>query len=224
MNLNLLPGAKSAMVALLAVATFASLPASTAQAKPIPEPSVFPLPNVWYLGFKHGIPKRIVVAVPGEKVPVAYWYLTYTVTNNTGKEQDYYPHFEMVTQDGKIHASDQNIPLAAFQAIKKSEGNDLLQSATLIAGTLHQGEDQARDGVAIWVESMPRMGEFNIYASGLNSEAMAATDDNGMPIKDDQGQPLKLWKTLQLNYVIWGDEVKPGLDDVRVKPEKWLMR
>ena len=219
-----LPRARTIFAAALSVATLASLLPSSAQAKTYPVPSVYPLPSAWYLNFKHGIPKRIVVAVPGEKVPTAYWYLTYTVTNNTGKEQEFYPQFEMVTQDGKIHASDHGVPLAVFNAIKKSEGNDLLVSANDIAGTIHQGEDQARDGVAIWEEPMARMGDFSIYAGGLNSEAVVPTDDSGVPLKDAAGQPMKLWKTLELQYSIFGDEVKPGNDEVHAKPDRWIMR
>ena len=194
-------------------------------AKTYPVPSVYPLPSAWYLNFKHGIPKRIVVSVPGEKVPAAYWYLTYTVTNNTGKEEEFFPMFEMVTKDGKVHPSDHAIPLAVFKAIKKNEGNDLLLSANDIAGPIHQGEDQAKDGVAIWEEPMARMGDFSIYAGGLNSEAVVASDDAGMPMKDDKGRvPMKLWKTLELDYVIYGDEIKPGTDLVHAKPDKWIMR
>ncbi|HET6249326.1 MAG TPA: hypothetical protein VFE47_16640 [Tepidisphaeraceae bacterium] len=223
MNLTSLLHPKFAVAALLAIGTIA-LPPSSAQAKTYPVPSVYPLPTCWYLNFKHGIPKRIVVSVPGEKVPGAYWYLTYTVTNNTGKEQDYYPSFEMVSEDGKIHPSDHAIPLAVFNAIKKSEGNDLLVSANQIGGPIHQGEDQAKDGVAIWEEPMARMGNFSIYASGLNSESVVATDDAGAPLKNDKGEEMKLWKTLEMDFVIWGDEVKPGNDIVHAKPDKWIMR
>jgi hypothetical protein len=215
---------KIAVVALLTAGSLFTLGAPSANAKAYPEPSVYPLPSAWYLNFKHAMPKRIVVSVPGDKTPTAYWYVTYTVTNNTGREQEFFPSFEMVTQDGKIHPSDRNIPLAVFKAIKKTEGNDLLVSANDIAGTLHQGEDQAKDGVAIWPEPMARMGSFNIYVGGLNSEAVVATDDKGQPMKDEKGAPMKLWKTLQLSYEIWGDEVKPGTDLVNSKPDKWLMR
>src|SRR6185437_10884752 len=146
-----------------------------------------------------------------------YWYLTYTVTNNTGKEIEFFPDFEMVTQDGKIHRSDHLIPLAVFEAIKRDSNKDLLVSAANIAGALHQGEDQAKDGVAIWEEPMPRMGAFNIYVGGLNSEFTYAVDDKGVPLKDAEGKTITLRKALELNYVIWGDEVKPGMDDVQVK-------
>jgi hypothetical protein len=224
MKLTSLFSPRSAAIALLAVVSTTAVAPSQAWAKKYPEPSRYPLPNAWYLTFKHGIPKRIVVDVPGQKLPTAYWYLTYTVTNDSSKEVDFLPDFQMVTQDGAVHQADKNIPLPVFQAIKKEVGNDLLVSATKIAGPLHQGEDQARDGVAIWEEPMARMGAFALYVGGLNSEFVKGTDNDGNPINDAEGHPVTLRKTLELNYVIWGDEVKPGLDDVQKKPEHWVMR
>ena len=214
---------RPAAIALLASGFCAAIPGSTALANH-PEPSPYPLSTAWYLDFKHGTPKRIVVDVPGEKVPQAYWYLTYSVINNTGKEVDFWPEFEMVTQDGQIHRSDRGVPLEAFTAIKKSEGNDLLLPATQVAGTIHQGEDQAKDGVAIWREPMPRMGEFSIFAAGLNSESVFVNGENGKPLMDASGQPVMLRKELELDYVIYGDEIKPELDEVHFKGEKSVMR
>jgi hypothetical protein len=210
--------------ALLICGIVLAMVASLASAKKYPEPSPYPLVRTfWYLKFKHAIPMRIAVALPG-RAPAPYWYLPYTVTNDSGNEVEFVPQFEMVTQDGKVHRSDKGIPLAVFQAIKKREGNKLLLSAAQIAGPLHQGEDQAKDGVAIWEEPMPRMGEFSIYVGGLSNEFVNMTDDDGKPLKDADGQQIILRKTLQLNFVIWGDEVKPDLDEVHGKPERWVMR
>jgi hypothetical protein len=236
--------AKAALAAALSLAAATSLSSSTLVAAegdtpppatqpttppPRPEiyrqePSPYPLPDAWYLDFKHAKPKRIVVDVPGQTAPTAYWYLTYTVTNNTGKEQEYYPEFEMVTQDGKIHRSSKGILRPVFDAIKKTENNNLLLPVSQMVGTLHQGEDQAKDGVAIWEEPMARMGPFSIYAMGLNGEFVTAADKEGKPLLDRSGATMTLRKTLEMNYVIWGDEIKPGDDIVQVKKQRWLMR
>lgn len=208
---------------LLAGMTLLPISAPFASGKSFPEPSLVPDKAYWTLDFKHALPKRIAVAIPG-KSPEAFWYLTYTVTNNTGREVEFAPQFEMVTNDGKIHPSDRNIPLVVFQAIKRREGNTLLLPAARIAGPLHQGEDQAKDGVAIWPEPMARMGEFNIFAGGLSNEFVDLTDDAGKPMKDADGHPIILRKTLELTFVIWGDELKPGLDEVHAKPQHWVMR
>src|SRR4051812_35912311 len=57
-----------------------------------PKPS--PYPKSWELEFQHGLPKRVVVQTVG-KPAQAYWYMTYSVTNNTDKEQLFLPAFEL---------------------------------------------------------------------------------------------------------------------------------
>src|SRR5205085_2279246 len=123
------------MKKLLALALFPMLAAALAVpafAKKYPEPS--PFPTSWELKFEHAKPKRMVV----DSVP--YWYLTYSVENDTKDDQEFLPVFEMVTNEGKKVQSDMNIPGKVFNRIKRDEGDDLLESAVKIAGTIHTGE------------------------------------------------------------------------------------
>lgn len=191
------------------------------QADNYPQPS--PYPVSWQLDFKHSLPKRIVVHVPG-KGALPFYYMTYTVTNRTGQERLFLPRFVMVTKDGKSVRSDMNIPAGVFEAIKEDERNPSLKSNSQIAGALRQGEDQAQDGVAIWPEPSARMGAFSIYVGGLSGEFVILKDAKGNPVKDDKGNPIILRKTLQLNYIIPGDEIYPGEDKINQNPQRWVMR
>ena len=49
-----------------------------------PKPSLYP--KSWELKFEHSKPKRVVVK-DEKNIPRAYWYMTYTVTNNSDSEQ-----------------------------------------------------------------------------------------------------------------------------------------
>jgi hypothetical protein len=167
------------------------------------------------LKFEHAMPKRIVVDVPGVG-PQAYYYLTYTVINNTNQEQMFFPVLEMFTEDGRVIRSDKNVPLKVFQTIKSREGKKFLEQFPTIEGPVRLGEDQARDGVAIWLEPMPRMGRFSVFVGGLSGEAAT--------IKGPDGKDQILRKTLELNYHIRGDEVYPGEDEVNEHPSRWVMR
>ena len=189
------------------VAAFVAVPSLRAE---FPKPS--PYPKSWELEFEHGKPKRVVV--DGR----AYWYMPYQVTNNTQQEQPFLPAFELVTEDGRIVRNDLRIPKVAFDKIKSLEGNKYIEPAALIAGELRIGPDQAKDGVAIWPEPSPEMGQFSIYVSGLSGE-IAEVKTGGATTK-----PVILHKTLQLNYFIRGDEVYPGEDEVNENPEQWVMR
>lgn len=186
-----------------------------------PRPSPYPI--TWELKFKHSMPKRIVVDVPGG-APQAFWYMTYTVTNNTGQERTFLPVFEMLTDDGKVIRSDRNIPYKVFTDIKAREKSKFLEHFTQIGGEIRLGEDEAKDGVAIWKEPMPEMGTFSIFLTGLSGEAARLHDAQGKDVKDADGQPIILRKTLQLTYFVRGDEVYPGLDEVNRKSEQWVMR
>ena len=187
-------------------------------------PTPSPYPKSWELKFEHGTPRRIVVEVPGTSVPQAYWYMTYTVTNNTDKEQMFLPVFEMLSGDGKMVRSDKNIPAKVFDAIKAQEKKPFLQPFPTVTGQIRLGEDEARDGVAIWPEPSSRMGQFSVFVGGLSGEAVVLTDANAQPAKDAQGQPVILRKTLQLNFIVRGDEVYPGEDEVNENPQEWVMR
>ena len=183
-----------------AAAMFVLAGAVTAWAE-YPKPS--PYPVSWELKFTHGTPTRVVVHVPGSDVPQAFWYMTYSLTNpitNEGakdQERDFYPVFELLTEDGKIHRSDDNILPAVFDVIKTREGDKFLENANHMFGQIKLGEDQTRDGVAIWPEPATRMGSFTIFLSGIFGE----TAD----VKDADGKTVTLHKTVELDFHINGD-------------------
>jgi hypothetical protein len=190
------------------------LPSTVRAAEPYPKPSVYP--KSWELDFQHGKPTRIVVQPQGSSVPVAYWYMTYTVTNNSNAEQLFLPTFDMALEDGRVVRDDVKIPKIVFDAIKKREGAKFLETAALIGGQLRLGPDQAKDGVAIWPEPMLRMGRFSIFVTGLSGE--------NATVKGPDDKDVILRKTLQLNYLIRGDEVYPGEDEVNDDSQEWVMR
>jgi hypothetical protein len=202
------------IVALLAV--------RTAQAGKFPEPSPYPVD--WELTFTHDAPKRIVVDVPGAATPQAYWYLKFTVTNNSDKEQQFLPVFEMMTNDGTVIRSDDKISPTVFDKIKQVEGDNLLEPMNKVAGTLRIGEDQAKDGVAIWREPASPMGNFTIFVGGLCGEHVEMKNDDGSPVLGADNQPVILRKTLRLDYAVLGDDPNPAPDALHAKGEKWVMR
>lgn len=183
-------------------------------ADPFPKPSVYP--KSWELKFEHGKPTRVVVQDPASNAPKAYWYMTYTVTNDTDKEQLFLPTFDLAIEDGRIIHNDFKIPRVVFDAVQKREGLRFLEPAAKIAGELRIGPDQAKDGVAIWPEPALEMGRFSIFVTGLSGEAAT--------VKGPDGKDVILRKTLQLNYLIRGDDVYPGEDEVNENASEWVMR
>ncbi len=211
-----LPKSAAAVVAaaLAFVAVPVAMPPSVASAYPKPTTA----PSSWELDFSHSKPKRITVD------GVAYWYMTYGVVNNTDEERQFLPSFQLVMEDGQVIQSDRRIPFAAFQAIKAREKNRFLEHYTTLGGALRLGEDEAKEGVAIWQEPNPEMGRFSIFVTGLSGEHVIMKGPDGKELKDAEGRPVILRKTLQLNYHIRGDEAYPGEDAVNDNPEQWVMR
>ena len=199
-------------LALLVLTVVAFLPGQSRADYPKPSP----YPKTWQLDFDHSIPKRVVVQTADSNIPKAYWYMTYTVTNNTDKEQLFLPAFEMLTEDGRVIRNDFKIPGSVFDAIKKREGDRFLEPAALVGGEIRLGPSQAKDGVAIWPEPMARMGRFSIFVSGLSGETAT--------VKGPGDKDVILRKTLQLNFLIRGDDVYPGEDEVNENPSEWVMR
>jgi hypothetical protein len=68
------------------------------------------------------------------------------------------------------------------------------------------------------------MGQFSIFATGLNGEWVYLKDDQGNPVKGADGQPVILRKTLMLTYLVRGDETFGGPDAVVEKSQQWVMR
>lgn len=207
---------RQAIVFVTLTALVVAAVATPVLAKKYPEPSIYPIK--WQFDFKHGVPRRVVVNT------IPYWYLTYTITNNTGAEQLWAPDFQMMADDGTILHGDRNIPAEVFDRIKAVEKNRFLEPANKVSGTLHQGPDQARDGVAIWKEPNPRMGNFKIFVRGLSGEYVIMKDDDGKEMKNADGDPLIVRKTLELDYAVYGDEFYPERHEVHELGQSWVMR
>jgi len=224
---------------IIAIAAMVMAPAGMTRAaddapSPYPEPSQFR--TSWELKLKYTAPKRIIVQLPNQQHPTAYWYMTYTVINRGDKEVDFQPEFELVTEDGKVYRANRTIPNEVFEDIKKKEGNRLLISPRKVTGLINPGEEQARDSVAIWEEPQRKMGSFSIFVSGLSGETMTMKKVGDKYVAVDQAKAaeelkdvkeedrLILSKQLHLRFQVLGDDKNVGQDPITEKPSKWVMR
>jgi hypothetical protein len=194
---------------------------SPAVAMATPQPAI--VSESWQLDFEYSIPRRITVELPGSSVPKAYWYITYVATNNTGSEQNFFPVIEIVDKNGVVSLANRNLSPTVFTRITEKERGKPLVNPLQIAGPILQGEDQAKYGVAVWEETDPRPGTFNVFVAGLSGEISTLLDSEGKPVKDAQGSDIKLRKTKSLEFTVRGDELYAG-DPVVAGPATWVMR
>lgn len=192
---------------------------STAHA--FPTPAIAPV--AWQLNFLSELPRRITVEVPGSNVPKAFWYVTYTATNNTGTEQMFFPVIEIVDKSGNVTLANKGVATRVFERIQERERARPIIFPLQIAGTILQGEDQAKFGVAVWEETDARPGTFQIYFAGLSGEVQPLVGSDGKPTVDAEGKTITLRKTMQLEYTVRGDELYAG-DPVVAGASGWVMR
>jgi hypothetical protein len=216
------------LIGLSILACAFALTTSTRTAHAYPKPSPYPIS--WQLKFAHSVPHRIVFLNPGDPAPKAYWYITFSVTNLTEQEEMFLPSFDMLTKDGKVIASEKTVPPGAFDEIKKREHNPNLLPLEQVSGKLLIGEDQTREGVAIWPESSTRLGTFHVFVAGLSGEAVIMKDGQETQIKDwtkvseqDRKAQTMLIKTLDLTYQVPGEVSDPD-NQPRLVSEDWVMR
>ena len=211
---------------ILAISAFALVAVFTAAvASAAPQPSPYPIS--WELKFEPGKPKRILVIPAGGNKVEAFWYVTFSVMNLGGQEQRFLPVFELMTEDGNVVRSDNKIPVNVFEEIKRVEKNEELESMTQIAGTINVGEENVRQGVAIWREPTPEMGHFSIFVSGLSGESIILKDDKGNPVMkevDGRKLPVVMRKTRKLDYHVPGDARLRGNEPANVGEASWVMR
>jgi hypothetical protein len=205
----------------LALGTVCLIPCLPYALAAYPTPSV--VPTSWELDWKHEKLKRIVVTLPGESKPRVYWYMVFTATNRTGEDRPFLPSFEMVTRDGQVLKGNAETSASVFNAVAKREPKTPLQPIEKLTGTILQGEDVAKYGVAIWQEPLAEMGSLNIFVGGLSGEVAKLTDGDGNPINDKDGNPILLRKTKQIDFTVRGDDIYAG-DPVVQTGESWVMR
>ena len=173
------------------------------------------MPVSWQLDVKCGNLERIFVNVDGKDKP--FWFLRYTVTNNSGKDVLFTPDFEIVADTGDVVHAFKDVPNSVFTKIKEIYGkNSYLLSPTDVYGKLLQGEDNAKDSVAIFPALDPQARDFQLFFTGLSGETAEVKN----PVT---GKPVILQKTMELDFNIPGEAI--GIEPhPRLKGTKWVMK
>ncbi len=212
-----------------AVAVVVCLAAAWAPAAPEPKS----IPTEWELDVIFERPQPILVSVPGEDGPQTYWYLLYSVTNNTGADQVFVPRIALYTDTGEIRRGSEGIYPAVFSAIQQRHNNPYLKELSRITGRILQGSDNAKDGVAVFGDFDPKARRIEVFFSGLSGET--AVIQLPTEIKVDQidirgkttrilTDHLILHKTLQLSYKIPGEVAARYATAAALDVQTWTMR
>jgi hypothetical protein len=214
---------------MIAGAAVLGLAASYAMTAPKPAE----LSTAWELEFNFKNPMPIQVPTPGAAKASTYWYLLYTVRNRTENDQIFVPEIVLYTDTGEIIRSGKGVPSGVFDAIAKRYNNPLLKDQTSIGGTIRQGEDNAKEGVAIFTDLDSKCGSFDVFVGGLSGEISIVTPPNPVPVpvtaKDgartvENRDKIVLSKTLDLKFLMPGEAAARFSTPVVFVSKDWVMR
>jgi hypothetical protein len=187
-----------------------------------PEPAIVQKPGDWTLDLRFENPQQIVLQ---GAVPERYWYIILTLTNKSGKDVDFYPQCDLVTDTLQLVPSLKGTSTALFDRIKNRHHNkypflELLENA---GNKILQGRDNTKDIAVIWPDFDPNAKTVNIFVSGLSNET--AVIDNPA-VKDQDGKPAKIYlrKTLELTCSIAGDPKFRDDQKLKFESKRWVMR
>ena len=216
------------MTLRLAQATFALLGlhgGASGLAAPVPSLA----PKSWDLDFEFFDPARIEVVLPGDDRPTVYWYLIYTVTNNSGREVLFYPQFDLVTDTLRVVHGGDNVSPTVFDAVKKlhAKMHPFLAEPLKVGGKLLQGTDNARTSVALFRDFDPQASKFTIFVGGLSGEIARVPNpafDSAAGESESNPAFFTLRKTLAIPYDLPGDPYTRRASVPVRGTREWVMR
>ena len=210
------------------VATIAMLIGSLAGwAWGAPEPSLVPSDDTWQLEIElHGQPQLLTITLPGDTEPQRFWYVLYTVTNNSDQDVEFYPQFDLLTDTFRLSHAGVGVRRPVFEAVRNRYRSaiPLMEPASMGTGKILLGRDNARDSVAIFKDFDPRATAVSIFAGGFSNETV--TVEHPMLKDAETGEPeqVLLRKTLRLKYQVPGDEFSPDGRVMLYRDREWIMR
>jgi len=188
----------------------------------VPEPAIVQKPGDWTLDVRFENPQQMVL--PGA-VQERFWYIIFSLTNKSGKDVDFYPQCDLLTDTLQLVPAVKGTSAVLFEKIKaRHQGRypflELLENA---GDKILQGEDNAKDIVVIWPDFDPNAKSVSFFISGLSNETIAIDSPTE---KDQDGKPAKVYlrKTLQLTCSIAGDPKFRSDQKLKFESKRWVMR
>ncbi len=163
--------------------------------------------GLWTLGLEHKGFMNILVDSP--QGPVAYYYISYRVTNTTDRELTIVPQGKIVTETGQTLFATP-APKAAY-AICKRHGRAMLDIDRMAQKKIPAGK--SRWGLYIFTGLDDRADHLDVYLYGLSNAYKYADEDNRTGL---------LRKVYRMKIARPGDVDNRQLDKARIVEEGWV--
>ncbi len=199
--------------------------ASAAVAAPEPGASA----RTWAVDITFHDPQRITMRLPGDVHETTLWYALFTVTNNTGKDVEFYPSFRIVTDTLQVVEGGAEISPSVYDAIFARHGKEhpFMAAPAKITGPLLQGEENARTSAVVFRMFDKDASAFTLFVSGLSGDVQRVANPSFDATKDesrDNPRFFILRRTLAVEYDLPGDAETRILATPVRKSRRWVMR
>ncbi len=184
-----------------------------------PEPAVVQGPDNWTAEVRFEHPQQIILQQGTGAGAKFFWYLIITVMNRTGRDIDFYPVCELVTDKFEVLSAGTGTTPQVFDLIKRRHQSryPLLEPLEQTDNRILEGEDNAKDIAIIWPDCSRDATGFKIFISGLSNETAVVEH----PITH---RPVYLRKTLELEYRLRGDPAVRSSLRCDYIGKRWVMR
>jgi len=190
-----------------------------------PQPAVVPGPDIWMINTMFTHPQQILLKTSTGK-PIQFWYIILTLTNKTGRDVDFYPKCDLMTDTFQVIPAYKDVPEVVFELVKRRHQDkyQFLESLENTSNKLLQGEDNAKDVAVIWRDFDAKAGNIKIFIAGLSNETVAI--DHPVAKDKQTGEPVKVYlrKTLELSYDLESDPAMRSGANLTYKDKRWVMR
>jgi hypothetical protein len=146
-----------------------------------------------------------------------FWYFTYEVVNNTGKDQRFAPRIELLVDDGRIVRQGDGVPTRVNRDLKEFLGDALLEDQFEILGIVLQGKTHAKSGLVVFRADDLDPTELTVMVQGLSKE----TEKRQNP---KTGETVTLRKTVRIDYLVAGDPRPSGTQTYPAVSRGWIFR
>lgn len=184
----------------------------------VPEPD--PVPRRWQLDFTPGALRTVTLTLADGSVR-SFAYMTYKVVNNTGQDLLFAPSLELSTDEGSLIRAGREVPAEATRRILESLQNPFLQDQISVVGPLLQGEENAREGLAVWLLPDVSVAELTVYIAGLSGETRAIETRDA---KTGETNRTLLRKTMMIRYFGPGEVDPASGNEISRADDRWILR
>jgi len=190
-----------------------------------PKPAIVPAPDKWTVDVEFTHPQQIVMGQDPSGQPLRYWYVILTLTNNTGRDVEFYPMCDLMTDSFQIISAGKFVSPLVFRQIKQRHKAryPFIEPLDKSGNKLLEGEDNTKDIAIIWPDFDTKAKNIKIFITGLSNETAIVPH----PIsRNSTGEPIRLFlrKTLEISYTLKGDAALRSNTSLLYKGKRWIMR